>query len=192
MSLKESLTGQISRMQRGNDLNNTDTLKIKVSGDGTRIGKRLQLLNVSYTIINEGTVAASLQANHIIAIVKAKDDYANIRDSLIDLKEELKNLSEISVNGANYKIEYGIGGDWKFLATVCGIGPANHNYVCTWCNCLKLERWDTSKTWIIERNVANMKENSKTRKFNCQRLPLFDFIEMHHVVIDTLFVFENF
>ena len=90
MSLKESLTGQISRMQRGNDLNNTDTLKIKVSGDGTRIGKLLQPLNVSYAIINEGAVAASLQGNHIIAIVKAKDDYANIRDNLTDLKEEMK------------------------------------------------------------------------------------------------------
>ena len=176
-------------MQRGNALNNTDTLKIKVSGDGTRIGKRLQLLNVSYTIINEGAVAASLQGNHIIAIVKAKDDYVNIRDSLSDLREEMKNLSEISVNGANYKIEYFIGGDWKFLATVCGIGPANHNYACIWCNCPKLQRWDASKNWIIESNVANIKDNSKTRKFNCQRLPLFDFIEMHHVVIDTLHLF---
>ena len=71
-----------------------------------------------------------ITGNHIIAIVKAKDDYASVRDSLIELRQEMKNLSEISVNGANYKIEYVIGGDWKFLATVCGIGPAIHNY--TW------------------------------------------------------------
>ena len=112
MSLKESLTGQISRMQKGSAL------------------KNLQLLNMPYTIINEGAVAALLRGSHIIAIVKAKDDYANIRDSLIGLREEMKNLSEISVNGANYKIEYFISGDWKFLATVCGIGPANYNYAC--------------------------------------------------------------
>ena len=175
MSLKESLTGQISRVQKGNALKNTDTLKIKISGDGTRIGKFLQLLNMPYTIINEGAVAASLRGSHILAIVKAKDDYANIRDSLIGLREEMKNLSGISVNGTNYKIEYFIGGDWKFLATVCGIGPANHNSACIWCNCPKLQWWDTSKTWVIERNVPNIKENSKTRNFYCQRLPLLDY-----------------
>ena len=121
--------------------------------------------------------------------MKAKDDYANIRDSLIYLREEMKNLSEVSVNGANYKIEYFIDVDWKFLATVCGIGPANPNYTNIWCNCPNHQRWDTSKTWIITRNVANIKENSKRRKFNCKHLPLFDFIKMHHVVIDTLHLF---
>ena len=144
---------------------------------------------MSYTIKNEWAVAASLQGNHIIAIVKAKDDYANIRDSLIYLREEMTNLSEISVNGANYKIEYFIDVDWKFLATVCGIGPANPNYTYIWCNCPNHQRWDTSKTWIITRNVAKIKENSKRRKFNCKHLPFFDFIEMHHVVIDTLHLF---
>ena len=97
----------------------------------------------------------------------------------------MKHVGEISVNGAKYKKEYFIGGDWKFLAIVCGMGSANHNYACIWYNCTQLQSQDTSRTWIIERNVEN-KENSKTRKFNCQPLPPFDFIEMPHVVIDAL------
>ena len=113
-------------------------------------------------------------------------NYENIRGSLFGLREEMKNVGEISVNGAKYKKDYFIGGDWKFLAIVCGMDSANHNYACIWYNCPQLQRQDTSRTWIIERNFENIKENSKTRKFNCQPLPPFDFIEMPHVVRDAL------
>ena len=27
----------------------------------------------------------------------------------------------------SFKIDYFLGGEWKFLATACGIGPANQN-----------------------------------------------------------------
>ena len=153
MSSRESLTGQITKLQKSCTFVGIETLKIEISGDGARVGKRLQLLNVSYTIINERAVAATLQGNHIIAIVKAKDNYANIRDSQKDLNEVMRNLWKICVNGVNYKIELFLGGDWKFLATVCGIGPANHNFASIWCSCPKPQRWDVSKTWSIERTI---------------------------------------
>lgn len=34
-----------------------------------------------------------------------------------------------------YDIEYFLGGDWKFLAYVCGLGAANQDYACIWCKC---------------------------------------------------------
>ena len=49
---------QVECLLRGN-LISGDILKIKLTGDGTRIGKHSQLLNVSYCIINEGKIAAT-------------------------------------------------------------------------------------------------------------------------------------
>ena len=84
---------------------------------------------------------------------------------------------------------------WGGLETVCAIGAANQDYACIWCKCPRVKRWDTSKKWSISdtpmgaRTVEELKEHAKKHKFNCKFPPLFDFIPMDHVVIDTLHLF---
>lgn len=53
ISFKESLTEQLLRLQENSKLGDDATIKIKISGDGTNIGKRLKLENITYTIVNE-------------------------------------------------------------------------------------------------------------------------------------------
>ena len=106
MKLKDSLMEQTSRLMKSDKLDNCGTLRIKISGDGTRIGKRLQLLNVTYTIINEGNTAMSEKGNYVIAVIKTKDDYEGIRISLSDLRDEMKNLTSITCDGRTFEIEY--------------------------------------------------------------------------------------
>ena len=134
--LKDSLSEQIPKIK--NKLNGCKTIKIKVSDDGTNIGKRLHILNVTYTIINEDSAAMSEKRNYVLAIIKTAEEYNKIRDSLADLID-MRNLDSINI----------LGGDWKFLGCVCGIGCANQDYACIWCKCPRLQRWDTSKTWSI-------------------------------------------
>ena len=49
--------------------------KLKVSGDGTWIGKRLHVVNIAYTIVNECRKAMTDNGNYILAIIKIKKDY---------------------------------------------------------------------------------------------------------------------
>jgi len=126
ISFKDSLLEQVERLVIQEEIVPCDILKIKLSGDGTRVGTRLQLLNVTYSIINKGKKASTAKGNYMLAIVKAQDDYEGIRDSLNDLREEMASLAFITCQDVSFKIEYFLGGDWKFLATVCGIGPANN------------------------------------------------------------------
>ena len=46
------------------------TIRVKVSGDGTRIGKRLHVTNFTFTILDEGPEAHTSEGNHILTIVK--------------------------------------------------------------------------------------------------------------------------
>ena len=55
MKISDSLHDQLKRLHE-TGVNLDDNIKIKVSGDGTRVGKMLQLFNVTYTIINEEKV----------------------------------------------------------------------------------------------------------------------------------------
>ena len=81
------------------------------------------------------------------------------------------------------------------MATVFDISAVNKHYACIWCKSPRVKRWDTSKLWSIydtqmgARTVEEIKEHAKKHKFNCKYPPLFDFIPMDHVVIDTLHLF---
>ena len=171
---------QIKRIKGENKIENFDgNLKIKLSGDGTNIGKRLKIVNITYTIINESRVAMAEVGNYPLAILKCKEDYEGLKEALSDIKEELKNLKKINIDGIEYGIELFLGGDWKFLAVVCGIGAANQDFACIWCFCPRNKRFDTSKQWSLTdttkgaRTIEKITEDSKRKKNNCKHEPIF-------------------
>ena len=133
----------------------------------------------------------------MLAIVKAKDDYEGMKYSLHDLRKEMASLASITCQDASFKIEYFLGGDWKFLAKVCGIGQAYQNIACIWCLYAKNLRHDVEKNWLLNdddphnlsRTVELITRDSKSRKNNCQHEPLFEFIAMDHVIINSLHLF---
>ena len=99
-----------------------------------------------------------------------------------------------------YSIQYFLGGDMKFLALVCGIDSTTCTHSCIWCKCPKEERHNMKLKWSITdtqkgaRTVEEMTTLSKLRKnnknrYNCSYQPIFSFIPIHRVVIDTLHSF---
>ena len=192
---EDSLKTQIERLRKKGSLKDNETLRVKLSGDGTNIGKRLKVVNFTYTILNEKDIAMGEKGNYVLAIIKTTEEYDNLRDSLIDLRNEMENLKEIQVNGCTYKIDYFLCGDWKFLALVCGVGKANQDYACIWCKCPRAQRWHTSKQWSITdskfgaRSLNEIECFASAKKYNCRKKPLFKFISLDHVVIDTLHLF---
>jgi len=93
-------------------------------------------------------------------------------------------------------LEFFLTGDWKFLATVCGIGTTNQNIACIWCLCPRVVRHDISREWPlsdketkVSGTIDSIKKDSISKKNNCQHVPLFEFIPMDHVIIDTLHLF---
>ena len=64
------------------DLGEQETVRVKMSGDGTNIGKRLKVVNFTYTILNEKENAMSEKGNYVLAIIKTKETYDNLKESL--------------------------------------------------------------------------------------------------------------
>ena len=128
ISLKDSLKEQIQRLKIKRDLGEQETVRVNMSEDGTNIGKRLKVVNFTYTTLNEKENAMSEKGNYVLAIIKTKETYDNLKESLSDIKTEMAQLNEIEVDNVKYKIEYFIGGDWKFQACICSLGAANQDY----------------------------------------------------------------
>ena len=136
------------------------------------------------------------KGNYVLAIIKTKENFEGIKDSLKDLREEMATLKTITYAGATFNVEFFLGGDWKFLATVCGIELSNQDIACNWCLCPRVLRHDVSQEWPlndkdtkVSRTIDSIKKDSIRRKNNCQHVPLFEFIPMDHVIIDTLHLF---
>lgn len=104
-------------------------VRVKLSGDGTKLEKRLHVVAFMFTLLEEDHTAG----NHILAVFKQLE-------SLTDIISEVKELKEILVDDTTFQITYYMGGDWKFRAMVTGIDAASSEYACIWCHCKKAER----------------------------------------------------
>ena len=155
-------------------------VKVKLTGDGTNIGKHLHVVNFVFTILEEEEKAHSAARNHCVAIFKATENYDDMKLCLQDIVKDVETIETITVREQEFAIDYFIGGDWKFLAMITGIDSASSTYACIWCKCPSLERHDSSQTWSIsdtEHGARTIEENikiarSKRKQFNISHEPI--------------------
>ena len=175
-------------------------LRVKLSGDGTNVGKHLHVINVTVTILEEGSQAMSAEGNHLIAVIKVPEKYDHLFVALGDIRNEVETLSHISVGQEIFNIEWFLGGDWKFLACICDLGAAHATTPCIWCKCPLYDHYDGTKTWSLldlskgARTIAEIQELVTKKcqaslKFNVKHAPLFPSIPLDHVIIDPLHLF---
>lgn len=179
------------------DFKKSKRIRVKISGDGTNIGKRLHVINVTFTLLDEGSQACSARGNHIIAMLKEPESYEQLKLGLEDIVAEINSLHEIEVEGIKLSVSFYLGGDWKYLAVVTGIDSVSSTYVCIWCKCPSFERHDMSKEWSIvdaKRGARSLKENleiagrPKSKRSYVSHPPIFP-IALHNTVIDNLHLF---
>nr|XP_054750436.1 LOW QUALITY PROTEIN: uncharacterized protein LOC129256207 [Lytechinus pictus] len=192
-SLEDCLTSVLSDQKRSHLIVN-NKVKIKISGDGTRAGKKTHLVNVTITIIGEES-CKSEQGNYLLAILKCPETHSCLKVALSDLIEEFDGLSEITIDGKIVSVEKYLGGDLKFLNQVTGIASFASKYSCLWCKCPKESRYDMTKTWSMTdemkgaRSVKEILNCASKKMFGCIAEPLFRSIPVINIVPDTLHLF---
>lgn len=100
-------------------------VRVKLSGDGTNIGKRLHVVTFTFTLLEEGNKAHSSDGNHILAVFKEPEKYESVKAALEDISGEVEQLTSVRVSDMDFHIKYHLSGDWKFLAMVTGIDAAS-------------------------------------------------------------------
>ena len=87
------------------------------------IGKRLHVINITYTLLDEGDKAYSFEGNHLLAIFRFPENYMSLKMALADIITEVEGLKQITVGKEVhvFQVEYFLGGDWKFLALINGM-----------------------------------------------------------------------
>jgi len=147
-SFKSRLTMRVSQLVKEEKNSSGDRLKIKLSGDGTKICWKLNLINCSSTLhLYYYVLQWHLRSgNHTLAIINGTESYDRLKVALEDIITEVYNLETVEVNGNTFEIEYFLCADLKYLAMVCGIGAANSTH---WCVCPSSELANMEKEWSL-------------------------------------------
>ena len=103
-------------------------IRVKLTGDGTDIGS-LHIVIFGFTIPEVGMGAKSAAGNHPLCILKDTEDYEQLQIGLRDIISETSDIQKngVVVQGTKYEIDFLLGGDWKFLACVCGMDHVQKN-----------------------------------------------------------------
>ena len=100
-----------------------------MSGDGTSIGKRLHVINFTFTLLDEGDKAYSYEGNHSLAIFKEQESYEGLGNALEDIIKEVKSLDEITVADNVFSIEYFLVTSFKILSELVSEQPSRHSKI---------------------------------------------------------------
>ena len=189
-TLPESIRTLISKVSEDSIARKDKRIRVKLSGDGTTVGKRLHLVNFTYTLVDG--LCHSYNEEHYLAIFRCPEKYEDISIALRDIIKETATLTSIDVDGVTYTIDYFIGGDLKFMNMVSGIDSCCSSYSCVWCKCPSEEFCDISNRQAA-RSVEDIslcsKKKTKNGKFNCSHEPLFPHIPLDKRIPDTLHLF---
>ena len=202
-SLKERLTRRLHHLLKVNPNFRQSVIQVKITGDGTYVSRGMHILVIAFTLVNVLVEECpnSPRGNHVLALINTTEDYNNIEEAVQDIADEIQFTDCITINDFTFKIEYFLGGDWKFLAICLGLKAANACYSCIWCKCPSDERHDLHKKWSLTdaqkgaRSVEEIKQLSKSARkrgvetYGCVREPLFPSIMIDHVIPDILHMF---
>ena len=202
LSIEKKLKLLIPKIKKNFTEQESHILHIKYSADGAQIIRQKSILNLTFTVLNEGKLAETSEGNYTIGIFDiTNEDYDTISICFAEIKIEIDNLSEIEIDGSKYKIETYIGGDLKMLANIYGINKANANCPCIWCiwdkrklvnvDIKKVEK-EIKKEWSIldrEKGARSLEDSINfTGQYGYLQLPILQ-IPFHRIVIDVLHLF---
>lgn len=106
-------------------------VKVKITGDGTCIGKHY-VVNVCFSIT---LVGGKVSRNHIAAVLRVNEKYDQLKRTLSPLLSDCQNVTDITVNDKTYSIEYFLAADMKFLNIILGLQACSAKYFCAWRKC---------------------------------------------------------
>ncbi|KAJ8018713.1 hypothetical protein HOLleu_43148 [Holothuria leucospilota] len=172
-------------------------VRIKITGDGTTIGKRIHITNIAFSIIGEPSCTGS-SGSYLLAIVRVPEKQASLADALSSLISEINSIDSVSAGEESVRVQLYLAGDLKFLNQMMGVEGFNAKHCCLWCICPSELRFDSEKVWCMynvergARTVENITKNSSKKgkeRLNCFSPPLFPSIPVSHVVPDILHLF---
>ena len=80
-------------------------IRVKLSGDGTFVGKRIHCVVFSFTLLDEEATVASVRGIHPIAIIREPETYESLQLALSDVIKEVENIQSTGITCGNQTLQ---------------------------------------------------------------------------------------
>ena len=137
-----SLESEIIRYIKYHVNPETDKIKIKISGDGSKVSRISNFVVLSFSVISDDLTLSSKDQS-VFCIVNCKEDDEHLKLACKPIFQKIGTLYEkasIEVEGKHFDLDIVMGGDIKCLQLVLGLGGSLCNYSCPWCRVHKNQR----------------------------------------------------
>jgi len=179
---KDNVIGGYQRLQdllphilKSLEIKPDERIRIKVEGDGRKVGKFKKQTMMSFCVLNQGKVVLQPDNHHVLAITVGGEGYEDLINSLAQLFGDLGalNADGIWVNPTtkearffsqdslpdstwqHHDVDLLFSSDWKFMAAVLGLEAANSDHPCIWCLCSHGEICDMAREWVTSRTISD-------------------------------------
>ncbi|RNA17152.1 hypothetical protein BpHYR1_004120 [Brachionus plicatilis] len=172
-----------------------DSVKIKLTADGTILSRTTKVINFCFNVINEGQKTAGVNGVYPLGIFRVeKEDYESVKTWLRALWDEIKTMTTFSFQNKIISIVYYFSSDWKMMSIVLGLYSAFSNFPCLRCECPKEQLFSTqiSKKRSNEKGSEIIKKSKKNSKFlhlGYKVEPVLPEMPFKNFIIDSLHLF---
>lgn len=200
-TFSQSISNHVRNLLAMGKLSGINDLQIKLSSDGTRVGKRMHLITFGYHLASSDLICRAVK---LLCVVKCPETYDALKISFSEIIAEIKSLSFICIDERVFPIHFFFGADLKMVNIAYGLNSCNCTYFCIFCYCRAEDRADFSKFWsmldpkghprsiakcIQHANLKAASSRTKVQNFNCSHAPMFPFVPISNVIPDTLHLF---
>jgi hypothetical protein len=194
VDIKQKLQTVLKPIIKRMNIQSDQIIKIKLSGDGVNMDRKIKLFAFSFSIINDHSNCNGSNGSYIIGLFKIDtENYEHVNECLMKPFEEICNLENIlEVEGVLFKLTFQMGGDMKFLAIYGGINAANSTHPCVWCTAskhdfCKLELDTNAKARSIKESLLLL--NEKKDNLGYKNKPMCLLFEFTEIIPDLLHLF---
>ena len=103
---------------------------------------------MTFTILDGSAKAMSADGNHLVPVIKEPENHDKLSKALADIRKDVESFKHVSVETEYFEIEWFLGGDWKFLACICGIGASHATNPYIWCKCTLYDKYDVGRNGL--------------------------------------------
>ncbi|RIB28771.1 hypothetical protein C2G38_2028273 [Gigaspora rosea] len=167
-SIKDILNYTIPAWLENGGLSIQDpVLRIRLSGDGRNVGRKIKHVMVTFTLLNNLLNHYEPDYHYTLILYPGIESYESLKLATKLLIKDLNDIKTgfIDYQGRKWNVELYFSADWKFMAMCLGHKAANCDAFCLWCNCKKNtigyinpENGD----WCISKNIEKIANNYAT------------------------------
>ncbi len=117
IDIKHTIISRIIFYQNKLIHGNDNIINLRLSADGTNVGKPIKLLNMTFGLINEGLKATTASGQYSLGISEIENEnYEAIKSWFTEIIKELNELKnqQLIIKGKDFKLEFYFTADYKF------------------------------------------------------------------------------